>query len=812
MAVARGVVVLTFRGPTYLRMLTSSLSIYSHQTADRVMASINQDPSLLLRVIPCPRTVALLRTGQCRRYATALDVSARIRGTYVYANAPIMYEVEERDHSLKEEKFNHTKWRGYMYKEKTYYTPSTYQTPESVRNALLQTRHKYTMSPGWETFNFDSIVYVLAGMLAVMTQRPTTGTREFRNQDSYDLRGLNQVDAAISIGHSGTVYIDNLVAPRSNRNVYWAMVTAANVAGARVISPIVDCDGNGNALCNEISGGPLINGITGALSILGSLYSMAGLGDVYAFAYIKGLHSFLTVVSHSDEGGFMRDVIRSGTYMLPHGGIPTGLNYCPSVPVLEGLHLGSLCGMVDTILLTSAALVAHCDPMVEIEGNLFPTTYTVVPSELDRAGVPIDGLKLPTKMAKAICGGSAEFCRLYVKGLARLFGVTSNPDDDTARSQLALSMHIMSIGGSRHTDYEVTAPYFWIEPTGLIPQHFLGTAAELAGSGALVTVGGVATLPLLEDAERIGAADSTVSDWAISYKRARTTGFALLYQNHHNDGTAAVHLKGFDSSRIVMGRLSTEQIRDRKDEDGYVPLSDLMWTRGQSKVPHPAEAMNIDGRAAVSIFHSKVNAHGYTEPLTHLPREDEVQRVVVELRVGGVAYTGNAKSNHEPAEVKRLRNRGAVALNRMRDELTRSAQIYAPPALTSEVPPPRQTMRPKGLLSSHAPQEVKAEDAPKGSHYEADAAYIAGPHAEITGTIKASAGKAVPPARQHGVVIAPQPRDVVHLDLKGNADPSDKSGESSSSSATPLPATDADATSANKQAAAPAKDGVAGGK
>lgn len=763
---------------------------------------------LLLRAIPCPRVIEKIKKDETRKYVSALDVSCRIRGQQVFSSAHIMYEVEDREPTLGGGRFSSKKWREFLFGSGCF-TPARYDTPEAIRTTLLQTRHKYAMSPGWETFNFDCMVYVLAGMLAVATQRPNISTAELRGSVAYDVRGLNQVDAAISVGHSGAIYLDNMVAPQSSRNVLWAMITAANLSGARVILPMADCDGNGNVLCTELSGGALINGITGALSILATYYSMASLGAVYALAYTRGLHSILTVVGHSDEGGIMRDVLRCGSYRQPHGGICRGLPYAASVPVLEGSHLGTLCGAVDSILLTTAALVAHCDPMVVVDGDLYPTTYSLEPTSVDGQGNLVDGAALHVNMARALCEGSSGFVQNYVRALAKLFELSNNEADEHAARQLATCFELYATTGSRHAAYEVVAPYFWIEPTSLIPKNFLGSPAEEGGSGALADTDRVATMPLFRDAERIGSSDCVTSDWAVGYKSARTSGYVLLYQNHFKDGTTAVHLKAFDSDRMMLTRLKPHEIRELKSADGFVALDQLLWVRGQSKIPHPAEASCLDGRVGLTMFHRTVAPNGYTTPLNHLPREDEVHTAVVELRVGSPCYSTSGPRAQESSGVQRVRNRGTAALERLRNELTQLASRYIEPSLTSERPPPRRSgasgvERPGPTRQRESAQET-ANSLPEAS----DHVLVPG---NLASAVSASVGCGTGPARQHGAVVAPQPRQVgVAAPSDGQSVPS-SGGDGGPVAAGPTPTNPAQQAAAHLQAAAPAQAGAAGGR
>ncbi|CDJ60310.1 hypothetical protein, conserved [Eimeria maxima] len=105
--------------------------------------------------------------------------------------------------------------------------------------------------------------------------------------------------------------------------------------------------------------------------------------------------------------------------------------------------------------------------------------------------------------------------------------------------------------------------------------------------------------------------------------------------------------------------------RTLKANRGDATFSQLMWTRGQSKIPHPAEAINADGTYSIAIRHGNIAPRNYTRPHSHLPSAEAMCRTMLKLSSLLPSYVSISKACAETKGV--MRTTGADALNRVRE-------------------------------------------------------------------------------------------------------------------------------------------------
>lgn len=714
------------------------------------------NPTFLTTLLPSPPSrQSISSKDDYRRYISNLDVRCNIRGRTRYVNVPIQYEVGMRSVYVDGGTFKRKVWVSDV-QGGTLLPALRYPVSDSIRTLLDQRKYKYTLPPLWHDFNFDRIVCTLAAMLGVLSLKGDMSTVDFRG-GPWNIRAMNQAGDTFAVNDSGCVYLDQLMAPNGHRAALWAMACAANIAGCEVTLPAVDCDARGCPIGVELYGGELIRGATLALNILASYYNICGVGDAFAVSVTKGLHSCLSVVAHSDEGGLMRDLLRRCDFVPSFGGVPAGLPLCGTFPVDDALCAGSIVSMVDALLLASAATVAHCDPMVCEQGRLYPTVISARCVTGPDGVTPLTEGEMKRHMAQLLAAEFSGFATLYAGALASLYGLQAGSCGTVGAQMLCAMATSLSEVGSRHTKERVLAPFFWIEPTSILPHDMYGTLAEQGGSGSLATRDGPRQVPLFTGLEAVGVGNMFRSDWAMDYRSARTTPFVWFALNNIDDGLGHLSLKSFDSDNIVLASLGADEIRRRKVDNDGIHLSEMMWKRGQSKLPHPAEVLYTDGRVGFTILHHKVDAAGYCIPLKHIPLFDEMLEATLTIRAGAIAVLDNGKNNLEPSTVKRLRTRGLQALERAMYEYYSAGRCIESGVRVSERPPPPKS---SGKLPPSQFKGAPHEDlAPEDS---GQPTYNAG-HTRTTGhpapsrDVAFSMGPAPQPACQQGAVTCPKP-------------------------------------------------------
>lgn len=648
-------------------------------------------PAMLTRLISGRVTDGRLAgPDEYRRYANTLNMRANIRGRTQHALATNVYEVGAHSVLLRGATFASREWRQLFCGGDDIIASVEYHTPDAVKAALGERKFRYAVTPTWDTFNLDGLVCSLGAMLALHSLHPNISTSTMCGE-AFSVRSVAGMDDVFSALESGAVYIDPATSTRVGRPIFWALVAGANIAGSSVVTVNLSVNPNGAPVCQDLSGGQLAVGVSGALSLLASYYSLAGHGDAFAVALTKGLHSVLTVVGHSDEGGVLRDILRCGRYCAPHGGIALNLPLSGTLPMDNGQDAATVVTLVDTLVLTTAALVAHCDPMVWHDGNLFPTVYCL-PSEHHADGTGLNKDDTRRIIAGEIAADFDRFARTYSRGLSQLLGLSCSSCGEVGSFMLVQMATSFGRKGSRHTEFASVAPYFWIEPTGLIPRGFLGTSAEEGGSGALATWGETREEKLFPGAVLVGAPSTSISEWYLPYHSARTLPFITYALNHKRDGLVNVLLRGFTCDNMLMGRLDPAELRQMRANEDCVSLGSILWTRGQAKIPHPGEALYMDGRVSCTVVHESLDTNVRAVPLSHIPTCDELADATIIYTCTRLTALPNAKICREPSSVKRARSLGTQALVESAREVDRTLRCRGYRAWTCDAPPPREAM------------------------------------------------------------------------------------------------------------------------
>lgn len=358
-------------------------------------------------------------------------------------------------------------------------------------------------------------------------------------------------------------------------------------------------------------------------------------------------------------------------------------------------------------------------------------------------------------MATLVANAAATgFVSTYVRALARLFSLQCDVGSSVAGDSLLSAFQVFAQAGSRHTDYDVLAPFFWIEPSCIIPKGYLGTTAELGGAGSFGIMGEESTIPMFEEADEMGEPSDISTDWAFNFRSPRTCGYVLMYARHYRDGLAMLQLKSFDSHRISLSRREASELYNLKAQQGFVTIDQLMWVRGQSQLPHPAEACCIDGRVGATLWHGSCTDMYRRKAYPWLPEYREVAHAQVNICPGRLYFAGVGAACEDSCQAKRVRNRATQALEMAREWVTRTSAVMRPGVLVAESAPPRR--RPAERVPLPAAEHRDNEDS--GGMFMGTNITKAAP--PVLGEGAVTTARPVPIARVHGSVIAPAPRPV----------------------------------------------------
>jgi hypothetical protein len=131
---------------------------------------------------------------------------------------------------------------------------------------------------------------------------------------------------------------------------------------------------------------------------------------------------------------------------------------------------------------------------------------------------------------------------------------------------------------------------------------------------------------------------------------------------HPDNGLGSIIPRQFVSNMVHLARDGGDVSSKRNAQE---PISDYMWGRGHSALPHPAELM-YHGKG----FGLRVKRVGYDEDLNlvveHTPIPDDFLNKYVTFSVSRPEYIGVRKMLHLPSDVSRVRTYAADALENAR--------------------------------------------------------------------------------------------------------------------------------------------------
>lgn len=423
--------------------------------------------------------------------------------------------------------------------------------------------------------------------------------------------------------------------------------------------------------------------------MLGANFETSGGGDVFAYAVTRGIHRAVSVVAHTDEGGFMRNLFRAGRFRAPYGGINQALRVYPGLPVLASTSAPAIAAWVDAIALKTAAAVGHCDPLVPGNGGYYPTVFTATHGELSAPGMPEEE---PTDadartIGRFISADIGRFAPLYIGALTSLFAMRSVSGAAEGHFSTVAQMALEQRGAvDRHLKHKTVAPYFWVEPTSLLAVDQFGTLAEAEGYGSKVTPGGEASVPCFEDYSVLErGASANHATVAFRMRTARTSALVSALAAEPAP-LVGLRLYQYDTSSIVLpGDQGPTPGDVRTKHAAADPVSSYLWTRGQSCFPAPAEFINTQG-----VYGAKLSLvdwdHDWNATLSDLPEDGEMGSVPIQFRVSIPSGLATGASNAGDRGAKRARSRAAIALSQSLLRM-RGGLAVSPTMEVSDVPP-----------------------------------------------------------------------------------------------------------------------------
>lgn len=617
------------------------------------MSSIVRN-SFLASVIARPRGTRPTGDDQYRRYKSNVRTESTIGGVPDSRVTQITYEVGRRYTRLTQALASPD--------EAGHRVECSYPTASSLVEDFIGLARKYSnFSASFEYSSLAPLVERLGRGLAAASLYGGVTSDNLRAQQPLNVNVLGTYDGPVN-SLVNTVFIPRLVNSSISGDVFSVLVQAAAGEGAAVATDVLELDAvTRQPIIPLVGADGLPRAIVSALRILGSNMIAADQGPLFAYALVKGLHSVATVVGHTDEGGATRDMLRAGRLSIPFGGIHYGLPVYAGLPALSSNQVVDVAAFVDSLCLTSAALVAHADPGILYDDKWFPTFYqgtgsadAVVRPGQHQEGTPAMG----QRNAAQYLADLPKFLDLYIPALSKLFSAEGSNEVAVTVARTAGSTMPLD---SRHFCHASITPHYWIEPTSLIPHDFLGSQAEANGSGSYATVDSPRSRLAWEDIEASGECDTSFSGYAAVMRNPRSAWFFAHWLGHGLNGLGAITVRQLDPTGIIQPGAcdARPDVRDRVENND--PFTDFMWVRGQSPFPAPGEMLNLAGTVGFFVKHITMDDDGIPT-VEHVPTSREFASTSVTIQVGRPVGISNGGNNAADSTARRARTRAAREL------------------------------------------------------------------------------------------------------------------------------------------------------
>lgn len=509
--------------------------------------------------------------------------------------------------------------------------------------------------------SFAGMVQRLAAGLAAQSVYGGLTSTSLRGGADLNIQVLGTLDGPMN-SLVASVFIPRLVTTAIDGDVFAVLANAAAGEGSSVVTDVLNLDAaTRQPIMGVVPTEQLPHAIVSALRILGANMVASNQGPLFALAVTRGLHRVLTVVGHTDEGGIMRDLLRCGAMAPAFGGIQYSLaqyNGIPSLPTGSAIDVAAYC---DAIALQTAALTAHCDPGLVRNGQWFPTViYGGNSTDAHQSpGGHTEGLaRHGASIRSQLITTAGPFWQLYIGALGKLF--CAEGDTALAVSVQSANSHRLD-DDPRHLRHISVAPWYWIEPTSLLPPGFLGSAAEAGGSGSFAPGGGTAVRDAWEGIEQVQGGDVAYASYIADFLSPRRSWFFAHWLGHTENGLGAIRIRQADPEGFIHpGHCdAAEPVADRII--GSLPLTDFLWVRGQSPFCAPGELINTGGTIGFTVRHVSYDDEGNPD-FEHVPLSSEFVNTTVTVGASRPVGLAPAGSNVGDRQARRARTNATTAL------------------------------------------------------------------------------------------------------------------------------------------------------
>lgn len=579
-------------------LATPSVSPLTSHAESRLVGPVSiQTPSFLKEVT------------SFRRYGTTTRVDASYDGKMRSNHIQTLYRVGMKSDKFRDDlKSDHAAIGVIRSQQMFTYLPALSQ----ALAATHRTMSNYTGE--FKTGDLSGMLHRLGMFVGAYAVRGELNHSDCLGGSILNVRAVATATVRVS-SSDRTVYIPQSATDCTSRpDVFAALVLAANSAGSAVYTDTIAVDGNNAVSIDFPSGGDLAHSSYEAARTIIAMMSSCGAGATAVFAFTAGLHCMLTVVGHSDEGAYIRDVLRTVRFVAPYGGI-----FSPSVTDYVGMSAPvrgeptTMIAAADGIALVTAACSALADPCVTLNNMRFPTVVccTVPPQPAENSTPEMyaraekeSALAISRSLASSINNVCGPFSLNYCTEIARTFQVSAS-DAATPAAALRSAFGVRACDSkvaNRHLSQAVVSPYYWIEPTSLFDKVD-DSSATASGFGVMCGVSQPVTRPYFEQVS-VMSPGSCVSQIVVLQRSARVSGAVLLHKNAGFDGMASMAIRQASPEAFVLpGGASPLDMRERMANPVLSQMANNLWNTGDAGLPHPSELINTKGTLGLRVTH-----------------------------------------------------------------------------------------------------------------------------------------------------------------------------------------------------------------
>lgn len=578
--------------------------------------------SLLAGVFATPSVGTIANTADYRRYVAPIHTSTTLHGNADSRTTRVVYEVGVR--SLDKPT------ALAPYRETDNLVDVSYATNAALVDAFSASARKYSnFSGSFARSSLAGLVERIARGLAFQSITGEVTSGDLSSGQPYRVTALGAHDTPVT-SMTSSIYIPRVVDTNVTQDVWAILVAAAAGCEVAVVTDVLFLDpGTNTPIIPFVYATGFAPAAVSALQLLGANMVASGQGPLFALAVTVGVHAVLSVVGHTDEGAITRDVLRTVKFGRPFGGVTEGVEVYTGLPTLNTTALPDVSSWCDSIALLTASATAYADPGVFIGSTWFPAVLTDGEGATESPGDHTSVGNVSASVRGQLLNLIPLWAPNYVRAISAVFGTAGDP----SLAAGALSASALSLGNDpRHLRYISAAPFFWVEPTSLLPPELITTAAAANLCGSLCDRDSEVTRPAIPDAALFEGSDVMRSFVTATIPSARRLPLLHHLLGHQQDGVAFITFRQLDVERVVHpgGNSGRQKVADRVTNS--VGLDGYLWTRGQSPFPAPGELLLTNPAVGLMFAHLGLDATTMDVTPNHIYSTNELVGAQVTVR------------------------------------------------------------------------------------------------------------------------------------------------------------------------------------